>query len=536
MAAKKKIETEPETGTGIPDALVQRFATLFSGLEHVYGTHGTPYLGTDGVKWAIKKTVQTIQQPATPELIRGHLEGKMPIGIVPINALNMCVWGSIDIDDYDVEPLDVISKIEGLKLPLLPCRSKSGGLHLYIFMSAPAPALDVQAALRDIAAAIGFGKSEIFPKQTQIHVDKGDNGSWIILPYYGDDYGGKIKMQYGLKKTGAEMTLSEFVTAAERMRVKPEDLSLVRVKKPKRDRPAFSDGPPCLQHLADIGVAQGGQNNTAFQMAVYFKRAYPEDWQARLEDANHKFMRPPLPSDDLASVINSVSKKDYEYKCKDQPMVNHCDSVVCRGRKFGVGAGGVYPEIRGLAKLNTEPAVWFVDVEDSRLVMSTEELQNYIKFHRLCMEYAHKCFKMIRPDLWLLIVSEAMVDMEIMEAPPDVGVDGHFLELVEGFLTNSRKGEKPEDMFSGRPWEDVDCIKDVEQRHYFGLSDLQKHLEREGMKNMQRTGITERIKKLGGGTAFFNIKRTGKNVWYIPSSRLQRTPEIDPPEIKGEHI
>jgi hypothetical protein len=277
-------------------------------------------------------------------------------------------------------------------------------------------------------------------------------------------------------------------------------------------------------------------------MGVYFKRSSPEGWQKLLEDANQRFMDPPLPSDNLSSVIKSLEKKDYEYKCKDQPMLAHCDSMVCRGRKFGVGAGGTYPEIRSLSKLNTEPAVWFVDVEDARIAMSTKELQTYNLFHALCMEHAHRCYKMVRQDLWLMLVSEAMEHMEIIEAPPDVGLGGVFKEMLEDFLTNSRRGQKQEDVLSGRPWEDVEGEHSStrapnpkrEPRHFFGLSDLMKHLTREGMKEIKRSDVTERLKRMGGGPDFFNIKKRGKNVWFVPSSVIQHMPEIDTPEIERD--
>jgi hypothetical protein len=56
------------------------------------------------------------------------------IGIVPIRDDATCVWGAIDID-LDKEPnLTVLAKqVHKLELPLIVCRSKSGGAHLYLF-------------------------------------------------------------------------------------------------------------------------------------------------------------------------------------------------------------------------------------------------------------------------------------------------------------------------------------------------------------------------------------------------------------------
>lgn len=504
---------------------------LFRGFEGQHGTHGTPDLDPNGLKWGIKRTAKTLREPVTLAVWEKHLSGARPLGVIPIMKDSTCVWGSIDIDDYDIDLMEVVQKIEKLKLPLVPCRSKSGGLHLFIFMSEPVEAERVQSALRDIAASIGFAGSEIFPKQTRILVDQGDQGNWIVMPYFGSDYDGKLKMQYGLKKTGAEMTLEEFVSRAEKLRVTPDQLSLIRVKKPKKERPPFSDGPPCLQHLAEGGFPEGGRNNALFQIGVYLKKAFPSDWQTKLEQDNQQYMRPPLASEEVSSVIRSLEKKEYEYKCKDQPMVSHCDSMTCRGRKYGVGNGGSYPEIASLSKLNTEPAIWFVDVAGTRLSMDTKELQNYGEFHRMCMEHADTCFKLVRQDVWLGMVSEAMQNMTLIDAPPDIGIAGMVLEQLETFLTNRQRGQKKEDILRGAPWEDEE-----QRRHYFRLSDFAKFLTREGMRDVKRGQLTLRIQKLGGGHKVFNIKNKTVNVWWVPSEKIAQEPELEVPEMTGEPI
>lgn len=509
----------------------QRIMNLFAGYRTAHGTHGMPDLDADGFKWTIKRTAKTIREPVTLELWEQHLNGKRPLGVVPINEESMSQWGSIDVDEYDIDLLEIIKKVESMKLPLVPCRSKSGGLHLWLFTTEPVAAEKMQSTLRDIAASLGLGDCEIFPKQTKLLVEQGDQGNWMVMPYFGGDFGKKLKMQYGLKKSGAEMTINEFLNMAEKSRVPPDQLSMIRVKKPKKERAPFSDGPPCLQHMAEQGFPEDGKKRALFMMAIYLKRAFSSDWQTKLEEYNRAHLRPPLPSEEIQGVIKSVTKKDYEYTCKEQPMVGHCDAMLCRTRKYGVGAGGTYPIISGLSKLNTEPAMWFVDVEGSRLSMSTEDLQNYPRFHRLCMEFTHKCFKMLPQQVWLSLVSEAMNNMTLIEAPPDIGIAGRFHEILESWLTNRQRGENKEDILNGRPWED-----EAEQRHYFKLNDLKKFLEREGMKEMKHGEITLRIQKLGGGSKGRNIKGKFVNLWWVPSETVQHTPDVDPPEVPGEPI
>lgn len=526
--AKKPPTTPPR------DDSAERMMALFGGNKKNYGTHGEPDLDENGVKWKIKRTAESVRGEVTVAVWQAHIDGKKPLGIVPIDETSKCNFGSIDVDDYDADMLEVIKRVEAAKLPLVPCRSKSGGLHLFLFAAEPVDAGLMQTTLRDVAASLGLGNCEIFPKQSRLLSERGEMGSWIIMPYFGGDYGGKLKLQHGLKKTGAEMTITEFIRTAEKARVNPADISLVRVKAPKKERAPFSDGPPCLQHLASQpgGVGQGGQNNTLFHMGVYFKRSHPSDWKTKLEEANQKYMRPVHPSDGVASVIRSLEKQDYEYKCKDVPMCNHCDALLCRTRKHGVGMANAYPVITSLQKLDTEPPVWFASVEGHSITLSTQELQNYVLFHRLCMEYTNKCFTMLRQDVWLSLVAEAMANLESLPAPPEVGAAGIFLEHLETFLTNRQRGQKLDDLLSGRPYENED-----ERRHYFRLQDLQKYLEREGVRNLTRPQMTARLRAIGGLPRQFNLKnKYSVNAWSVPSDKFHAAPPIDPPESAESEI
>lgn len=537
--------------------VIEKMMELFRGNETHHGTHGTPKIDDNGLKWTIRSTAKTIKSNVTAELWSEHLSGNRPLGIVPINSENKCWWGSIDVDEYDTDILEIVGRAQSY--PLVPCRSKSGGLHLFLFVTEAVEAAEMQSALRTLAAALGLGQSEIFPKQINLIPDRGDHGSWIIMPYYGDDFGGKLKMQYGLKKTGAEMTINEFITTAINSRVTPEELAQIKIKGKsknrggtetsdfeekeggKRKRIPFSDGPPCLMHLASLegGIQQGGQNNSLFQMGVYYKRAKPQTWQTELEKANQKFMIPPLPSSDVESVIKSLNKKDYQYKCKDQPMVNHCDAMKCRMRKYGVGPGGVYPEITSLNRYpDAEPVVWVVGVENVSIEMSTEDLQNYMRFHRLCMEHAQKCYAMVRQDVWLGMVAEAMQNMQnVSTSLPktgDMGVNNQFFELLNTFLTNKQRGQKEEDLLSGRPWED-------EERgvYVITIASLEKYVHREGLKDLKRPRMIKYLRDtFEAKWAKRELKGKHINSWEIPKSKIDEIMKggIDTPEIKRSPI
>lgn len=528
----------------MPSSVAERMNELFAGSESGHGTHGLPQQDDNSVKWHIKKTARTYKGSATIKMWEEHIEGKKPLGVIPIRGDGSCLWASIDRDDYEINYIETVAQVERLKLPFVPCMSKSGGVHLFIFFKEWVAAARVRRYLADVAATMGWAGSEIFPKQTEILTDRGDAGNWMVMPYYGDDYDGKIKFQHGIKKTGGEQTIEEFLNLAEKSKVDSSVLD-ARPRRahtkatavgstgvPSKDEGVFEDGPPCLQHLAAQGVGPGTQNNVLLMMGIYYKKKYPDSWKEELEKANHSILNPPGSADGLLQAIRSLDRKDYNYTCKTEPMASHCNSGLCRQRRHGVGQAGSFPIISGLSKLDTDPPIWFVDVEEARLEVSTEVLQNYPKFHAACMERVNKCFMALKQSDWLQALGEAMVDVNLLEAPPEVGKFGTFVELLEEFLTNRQKGESREDILRGRPWEDLE-----NGRHWFQLRDLEKFLVREGFKLMTRGQMTSAVKKLGGDSKFLNIKTTGRSCWWVPNNQFVRGDESsDPPPIKGVPI
>lgn len=524
----------------------KRLMELFRGNGSAHGTHGVPEREPGSLKWNIKRTAQTLLKPPTETMWEQHVAGKRPLGIVPIREDNSCSWGSIDFDEYDVDVLKIVERSEQAKYPLVPCRSKSGGLHLFLFLEEPSPASEVQSTLRETAASLGLAKCEIFPKQTELLAEQRDVGNWMVMPYYGDTFGGKLKMQHGLKKSGAEMTVTEFCTFAEKRRTTVEALlachKVVPITAGKSKRRAsgdssspgdFTDGPPCLQHLTAAGVQTDGRKRFLFHAAVYFKRIDPDGWKRRVEDANGRYFKPPLPASEVTSIQSSLTKKDYEYTCKEEPMRSHCDSVACRVRKFGVGrGGGEFPVISGMSKLDADPPIWFVDVEGARLELSTDELQQYQRFHRACMQRVNKCYGLMKQDTWLRLVSEAMENVQIIRVPEEVSSAGRFRELLEEYLTNRAAGERREDLRAGRPWHD-----EKEGRRYFVLRAFVKFLTQEGVRDVTRPQIVEHVRKLGGGSHLFNFQnKQSVSTWWVPTDKIRSIGQLDTPPINGEPI
>ena len=331
--------------------VLKKFKSIFEGLDIAYGQHQPGGSRADGKQ---QGKSYMVTKEVTDELWEKHLKGVTPsLGIIPIRADNTTKWGCIDVDTYPLDHRALINKIRKLDLPLVYCKSKSGGAHLFLFMQQPIASKLVRSKLTDMSALIGHSNSEIFPKQSGIQIEKGDLGSFLNLPYFNSDK----SVRYAIKDDATAATLEEFFEMYDKYAVK--DIDSTGTEPPKK---VIKDGPPCLQALCSQGFPAGTRNNGLFNIGVYLKKFDPDNWEKLLEDHNQQFMKPPLDHREVANVVKALDKKGYMYKCKDQPIVSYCNVNLCRTRKYGVGNDNAYAQIISLTVLNTEPPYFIAEI------------------------------------------------------------------------------------------------------------------------------------------------------------------------------
>lgn len=538
----------------------EHMLSIFMGNQQCYGTHGEPDWDDGKSKWGIRSTAKTYSGPTTAQMWLDHLLGTTPLGIVPImrveeggNILYPCWWGSIDVDDYKIDDIELVRKIQAFKYPLVTARSKSGGLHLFLFLSEPSQAAAVQAVLRDMAASMGLAGSEIFPKQTRIIDPEKDKGSWIVMPYFGDTFDGKLREQNGIKPGGSEMTLSEFLRAADAARTTLNEIRIKKAPKPRvnghrgGDDPAvpFGDGPPCLQHLAATKVAEGGQDLALFAMGVYFKKAYPDDWEKHLEVANREYLTKPGTAEYLSDKIKSLRKKDYFYKCKDEPLLGHCNSILCRTREYGVKGGTTFPNITSMSKYDTKPPMYYVEVDGFHLELTADQLLDYRRFayEVFTTEGSTITYGPMKDADWKSLLAVAMQNCEMLTPDPESGDKASFMRMLRVYVQNkSLARTRSELATTGKPWQDKEgddpehvgwYYLSVTHFEEFMTSESVKHrkkswTETEIRNNLKKNYLTEgerqtvrgpsaaRVTVYGGGK-FRNIWRFAPDVFDEPS-------------------
>lgn len=494
---------------------------LFQGSDLAHGraelTGGVSTKGKHEAKcWTEKK-------PATLADFRDHLEGRRGLGLSPIASTNMVRWGAIDVDVYNGLSLETLNaEIIRAGLPLVLCRSKSGGPHIYLFLSEWVPAKAMIEKLENIAAFLGFGDSEIFPKQAMISQSdrEPDFGNWINLPYFSGGSTGR----YGLRENNEALhTFAQFHEYAKARRLDAKQFRALKAPEPEE---ALPDGPPCLNRLFAMKTGEN-RNVILANAAVWAKKAKGEEWEQELDRLNALFPQP-LGSSEVEALKKSYSKKDYRYQCNKTPLCSFCDSTTCRQKKFGVGDGALMPSSRSLTKVDTNPPIWYLDVTladgtDHRISLTTEQLQTPRLFQRRCMETIHSMPPTLKAEDWQPIVEQLMKHVTVISIPPEMSPEGVLVETVTEFL-NARASEASfEDLLRGLPFKNADGF-------HFRMKDLMAYLRGQRMDTMKQHEIIEVLRnRLGARKGQFKkIAGTGVNYVTVPLSPDKPEPLATP--------
>lgn len=496
--------------------IITGLMALFDGFQHAYGTYGAELTPQEGGP-KLKGKALSIPRDITTHQWELHVAGKLGLGIIPIDERSEVKFAAIDIDSYTGILEAVNHRIQALKLPLVACRTKSGGVHAYLFLAHHVDAGVVQKRMREFASYLGYGNSEIFPKQTRIVPERGDIGQWINMPYFN---AGQTD-RYALDERGKRLDVTDFITYANSRAVTVDQLMEVKLGKDK----ILPDAPPCLNHLADMGFPEGTRNNGLFNIAVYAKRAHPDNWEKHVEDFNSKHMNPPLGPTEVLGVIKSLRKdKDFFYTCKAAPICNYCNMPECRKQKWGIGAGGTgLPKFGTLSKLLTEPVIWHLEIEGGgRLELSTEDLQNQRRFQNRCIESLNVMPTMVKAEAWQDIIQGLLEHVTVVEMPIELTASGILKRHLEDFCTGRAQANTKDEILTGKPYTDNGY-------HFFRMADFMDYLERRRFREMDLSDIGMWFREWKAEKQFINVKGKGCTVTKVPQFNAVQVEKFEVP-------
>tara|TARA_R110002020_G_scaffold84428_1_gene209147 strand:+ start:1234 stop:2763 length:1530 start_codon:yes stop_codon:yes gene_type:complete len=500
---------------------ISTFKKIFKGLDRAYGQYRSGDTKRNGKQGG---QAYIVKNNVTDQLWKDHLEGKDPsLGIIPIMDDNKCHWGCIDVDSYPLDHKKIIQDIESKKLPLIVFRSKSGGAHIFLFTTEPVTAKLLREKLMDIASVIGYANCEIFPKQEEIRADRGDTGNFLNLPYFEGNEGNR----YAFNSEGKSFSLNEFFDKYSKTALTAAQLENLQIIK-EPDQESF-DGPPCLENLMSKGIPEGGRDNTLYQYAVYAKKKHPDNWKEKIDTFNHKYMDRPLGSAQVQKTINQHEKKDYQFKCKDQPMCSVCNSGLCRSRQYGIGQSFSY-DFDSLSKYESDEPIWFLNVGGKRLYLNTDSLYDQTKFAKACMEQLTILMAPVSKRDWIARIQALLATAETIEMPNEIRKVGQFDSHLESFILEQDEAAEIDEVLIGKAFKDDGKI-------FFKLKPLIDYLNKKRFTNFTETQMGARIRDLGGDSTKRRIREDKKliHLWYVPENFAERDEkEFKTPDMKEQ--
>ena len=345
---------------------MEEFKKAFTGLERNFGfcNINNGYKDPDTGKIKFKNgDYGWSGKPITDSDYQQHLDGTKSIGIQPCNDDGLARFGAIDIDPKIYKNLDVkyyLDIIQEKELPLIPTRSKSGGLHLYLFTKELVKAKIIKDFLEEVLFLFKLPiNTEIFPKQTKLGSNTdGDkiNGNFINLPYFNKND------RVALSPNGEEMSFELFLNCIELNKVTSDKLkelsSSIIQKELKGGAEEFKDGPPCLEILSKNKM-KDGRDRFLYNYMVFAKKKYSDNWRDKVLQAGRNYFEfnSTWTDDHIKMKIKTWDKETKGHTCSDELLAPVCVKSECVKRKFGIISDKKinWPLMTNLQKIDFKP-------------------------------------------------------------------------------------------------------------------------------------------------------------------------------------
>jgi len=517
--------------------MIERFMALFKGNDRNFGRF---------IPNKVENNTYTVLEPVTKKDFENHFIGTAGVAAVPIMDDGFCWFGAIDIDAHgggepDIDLFELDFKVRELDLPLMVCRSKSGGAHVYFFGIEPVKASLIRKALTKWAGALGFPRAEIFPKQAVLakdHEGKMANGNFINLPFF--DWQGDEPLRYGVDGGKKISLLGHFLDLVAAKRIAGP--RLIEIIDDSHD-----ESPPCISKMIANGVPGGLRNLALYNITIYLKKVHPETWRDKAYDLNARIFDSPLDFVEAKKVVSSAGRRDYKYKCQEEPCKALCNSALCITKKHGITPDekseldlGVMPEFKGLQKIETDPVKWVLLVNDSKIYLGTAEVMDFRRVREAVAEKMTMLIPAMKNERWQVQLNALMLKAEKISAPEEASIAGVIRARLVEFLKKAdlnSKGDKTDDrqqLLLGMPTVQAES----EGRFiYFRGADFVTFLKKNRSEEMKGANLWLALKEMKIGHKRCRIgSNTVIQIWTVPIEGSQfgedlgiapKDPEID---------
>lgn len=507
----------------------QRFTQLFKGKSNTYVRNELPK-EKPKLGQKIKTKITNNEGKVDKELLSHHLDGDFGVGICPVNAEGKCYFGVLDIDYYKTKIKRVLHFIKEYQLPLLPFRSKSGGLHVYLMLTKSVSAKTMRDTLNAISyyfsldTIYGKGKVEVFPKQ-----EKAEGfGSSVTLPYFNFEN----PYTYLLDLDGNPVEFKEALDYIQ------HHFTTIEAVKEALEHLPYSDAPPCIQRILlseEVGGEDTGRNNFLFSFAVYAKKKYGAGFEDYVNQINEHF-EVPLESAIVEQTCKSVKDNEYVYKCKDIPCNGFCNKIECKKREFGLGKDkGHFMDIEFgqlFRYMTAEPYyIWKLRLqgqEQWKDVVFKDEgyLLDQKNFAKMCIRYLNKAPYQVSNNDWnqtLNTILPNLIEVEVKQESDTSGLSVIRNAFINYLSNKQARRECPYQIKVGL------CVRQVNngQAKYFfthkGFSDYLRNQKISFDYNMLR----ETLKNFGAVEDVLQYTNAFGEIMHFPCWSKLEDKDID---------
>jgi hypothetical protein len=516
--------------------MIDEFIKLFSGLQENFGKADMSKAEFDKERNKIKPPYVWAQETVTPSHYKQHLAGTISIGIQPCTKDGKASFGCIDVDAKNYKDFNIpllLSYIEKYKLPLIPCRSKSGGLHIYLFLKEAIDAQTMRDSLASLLLPLELPRTtEIYPKQVELEPDENGNlsGNFINLPYQKE----KETTRHALDKNNRPLSLEQFIKIAIESQLNPSELKqlITRCEEEvlKGGDPEFEDGPCCLQRLSKTKLGDG-RDRFMFNYMVFAKKKYKEDWPDKVNQAN-KYFAVPWPLKKINDKIRAWTKDTAGHTCNDEILEPKCMKHVCVKRKFGIKSDvtTIFPLISGLQKImSTTPRLRFMvekpdgkpvqcEASNPKMVTKQSDLLDLIWLQANFMPDP------LSPGKFRAFLNQLAKDSVTIYPASGTDIKDQLYQHLYTYCVNSTQAKTKSDIRGGLCWTEGGF-------HYFIFSSFFETLPTRWKLDARDTGIIMKHDLGAEDDVSYNINNKTQKVWRLKQMKIDQI-EYKKPERK----
>ena len=454
------------------------------------------------------------EETVTVDVIEKHLNGIISVGLIPTRRDGTCSWGVIDVDGaiYHKDPVPVLKKIREKGYPLVPYRSKTSGLHLYLHIKGSVSAAEMRKKIHALAADLGFGGTlaDKFPNEDAITKDKNGKykvGKCVNMPYQGTTKG--YCTRYCLTDDGKAISIDDFFDYVEKFRITPKQFDDLTIQTENKEQngpePEWNEYPPCTQAFISNKVGEGQRNNALFNLAVLAHLKNPDQLKTELYERNKTCMNPPVERDsELDAIVAQIKDKEYFYQCETPIAKQFCNKEACRKRKYGIGPNQYIQTVDSFFKHNTNPPYYVLTMEGNQIQLLGKQIVQQQLLREELFDQADIVWQTLNKRDWnMFLVSLKAMQKEVEDMKPGDDEKEDFNYYTRMFIQETEPGDDISQLQAGYIFKDDEFV-------YFNLHTFKDFLNKKKGKKSNQEVI--RYLKNGGS---ISTTKLNQRVWQI---------------------